>query len=248
MIEAKAPQGACVLLFTKPPRPGRVKTRLIGELSAEEAAELHAAFLGDVGESLSQGRFELRIAWALDEGEPQPTEETILVGAMVPSVVAAKAGFRQQGEDLGERLYHGLRRAADRFEMLAAVGSDSPELRADTVEDAFARLAAGADVALGPTRDGGYYLIALRRQSVRRELFEGIAWSTESVLEQTHQRCRELGLKVELLPVVDDVDVEEDLHGLSCRLTAGGEGSPRTRALLTAWGRLPAAVAEGMPR
>jgi uncharacterized protein len=229
---------ACVLLFTKPPRPGRVKTRLIGELSAEQAAELHAAFLGDVEASLRRGRFGLRIAWALEAGEP------------VPAGVSETAadGIRQRGEDLGARLYDGLWRTADGFELVAAVGSDAPELRPEIVEDAFARLAAGADVVVGPTPDGGYYLIGLRRETLRRELFDGIAWSTDSVLDQTRARCRELGLALELLPEIEDVDVAEDLRRLARRLSAAAEGGPpRTRALLAAWGRIPAAaeVSEG---
>ncbi|MEE8525363.1 MAG: TIGR04282 family arsenosugar biosynthesis glycosyltransferase [Thermoanaerobaculia bacterium] len=238
MFEGDLSHRACVLLFTKPPRPGRVKTRLIGELSAEEAAELHAAFLGDIEESLRRGGFGLCVAWALDAGDPLPAGP-----ATTTSTAAATAGFRQQGEDLGARLYNGLRRMADSYEMIAAVGSDSPELGPEIVEDAFARLAAGTDVVIGPTRDGGYYLIGVRRETLRRELFDGIAWSTESVLDQTRESCRELGLAVELLPEIDDVDVGEDLRRLARRLGAAGDPPPRTRALLAAWGRIPAAAA-----
>ncbi len=224
---------ACVLVYTKPARPGRVKTRLVGDragggLSAAAAAELHGAFLGDVVESLRRGRFELRLAWALEPGDRDP--EAFLG---VP-------GFRQRGEDLGARLDHGLRRAARRCELVAAVGSDHPELAPATVEDGLRRLAAGADVVLGPTPDGGYYLIGLRRDALRRELFDGIAWSTESVLAETLERCRELGLSVELLPAGHDVDVADDLRRLALRLGAAeGTVAPRTRALLAAWGRLP---------
>jgi hypothetical protein len=235
VFEGDLSRQACVLLFTKPPRAGRVKTRLIGELSGGQAAELHAAFLGDVEESLCRGAFELRIAWALDAGEPLPAAaKTRLTAA------PATAAFRQQGEDLGERLYNGLRRMAQSYAMVAAVGSDSPELGPEIVEEGFARLAAGAGVVIGPTRDGGYYLIGMRREALCRELFDGIAWSTESVLDQTRERCRELGLTVELLPEIDDVDVAEDLRRLARRLGAAGGRAPRTRALLKAWGRLPA--------
>lgn len=233
MLEEDLSRRACVLLFTKPPRPGRVKTRLIGELGAEQAAELHTAFLGDVAESLRRGRFELRVAWALEAGESIPDDLEATAGA---------AGFRQRGEDLGARLYDGLLRTADRFDLLAAVGSDSPELCHEVVEEAFARLAGGADVVLGPTRDGGYYLIGLRRETLRRELFDGVAWSTEAVLEQTRARCRELEMEVELLAEIEDVDVAEDLQRLARRLSADGGGAPRTRALLAAWDRIPAAA------
>lgn len=223
---------SAVVLFTKPPRAGKVKTRLIGELSAEQAAELHGAFLADTVDSLSRGDFELHLAWALDGADGSGPD------GKLPSRPASS--FRQQGGDLGERMFHGLRRAAARHPRVAAVGSDSPELDATTVEDAFLRLAAGADVVIGPTRDGGYYLIALDRAALRRELFEGVAWSTESVLADTLARCRELGLRVELLPVIEDVDVAEDLRLLAERLSTGGRACARTAALLAAWGRLPA--------
>lgn len=217
--------GEAVLVFTKPARPGRVKTRLVGELTPEEAARLHAAFRDDLLERLAGGRFELEIAWALDDGDEIPK------GGPVP-------GTRQVGADLGARLFHGLSEAARRFEAVAAVGSDHPELEAVTVEDAFDRLAAGADVVLGPVPDGGYFLIGLRRGAVRRELFEGIPWSTEAVLEQTLARAGELGLAAELLGEGQDIDRPEDLAALARRLAARRNGCPRTRALLESWGRL----------
>lgn len=212
-----------VLLFTKPARPGRVKTRLVGELTPEEAARLHAAFLDDLSERLAHGRFHLEIAWALDDGEEVPA--------------GPLPGIRQVGEDLGARLFHALSDAARRFDAVAAVGSDHPELGTETVEDAFARLGSGADVVLGPVPDGGYYLIGLRKHAVRRDLFEGIAWSTETVLEETLARARGRGLSTELLPEGQDVDRPRDLEALARRLAAS-DGCPRTRALLASWGRL----------
>jgi hypothetical protein len=203
-----------------------VKTRLIGTLTAEEAAELHAAFLGDVLDVLRGGRFRLQVAWALAPGEEPPAS-------------VAVEGFRQRGEDLGARLYHGLDRAARGAELVAAVGSDHPELTAATVEEAFRRLAAGAEVVLGPADDGGYYLIGLRRRAIRRELFDGVPWSTGEVLERTLERCRRLGLRTELLATGRDVDVADDLRRLARRLAAGGGGCPRTRALLAEWGWIP---------
>lgn len=222
-----------LLVFTKPARPGRVKTRLIGELTAAEAAELHAAFRDDLCERLAGGDYRLEIAWDLDDGEAVPA--------------GPAPGTRQVGGDLGARLFHALTGAARRFEAVAAVGSDHPELAPATVDDAFRRLAAGADVVLGPVADGGYFLIALRRDAVRRELFEGVAWSTETVLADTLARARALGLAAELLPPGHDVDRPADLAALARRLAqrdaAACDACPRTRALLESWGRLhPSAV------
>jgi rSAM/selenodomain-associated transferase 1 len=214
-----------LLLFTKPARERRVKTRLIGDLTAAQAAELHAAFLADLLDRLQRGDFELRIAWALEPQEDVPA-------GPVP-------GVRQRGGHLGERLYRALAEAAGEAAAVAALGSDHPTLPLELVHLAFAKVEAGADVVLGPAEDGGYYLIALAAGAVSRRLFEEIAWSTERVLPATLGRCRELGLKVELLPPASDVDTSEDLRRLAERMVAGDLGCPRTRELLGAWNRLP---------
>lgn len=217
-----------LVLFTKPPSPGRVKTRLIGPepggLSARAAADLHWAFVLDQLERFEGRDFELLVAWALVNGEDAPRLEV--------------ASFRQEGEDLGERLWRGLRRAAGSARRVAAVGSDHPGLTLGHVQDAFDRLDAGADIVVGPAADGGYYLIAARRRRLDKRLFEGIAWSTADVLEQTLRRCRELDLVVELLPPARDVDTPADLRRLAASLAAGREGCPRARRLLDSWGWL----------
>ncbi len=239
----------CLLLYTKPAVPGRVKTRLIGAaapvaraavpqelpaerdgaVSAERAAQLHAAFLSDLSERLTPGRFHLRVAWALAAGE-----ETC------PSHLVPGAGdhVRQQGAELGARLFHGLSVAAGRFTAVGAVGSDHPELALETVEQAFERLDAGADAVFGPAEDGGYYLVALRSAAVRGELFEDVPWSTGEVLSESLERCRRLGLAVALLAPGHDVDVADDLLRLAARLRGDSSGCPRTRALLAGWGWL----------
>lgn len=229
-----------LLLFTKPARAGRVKTRLIGDLTADQAAELHAAFLGDLLDRLRPGSFELRLAWALEPHEEMPD--------------GLLAGVRQRGADLGERLYVALAEAAapeDGGATVAAVGSDHPTLPLELVHRAFEAVESDADLALGPAEDGGYYLIAVRPGALFRRLFDGIAWSTERVLAQTLERCRELGLEVAMLPVAADVDTPDDLRRLAARLAEGPDGAcPRTRELLAAWQLLPrvtitAGAAEG---
>jgi rSAM/selenodomain-associated transferase 1 len=218
------PDQRCVVLFTKPARPGEVKTRLIGDLTPGQAAALHEAFLADLVGRLSEGSFSLLVAWAASAEEPVPAEPG--------------PGFRQRGGDLGERLHHGLERAAREHELVVAVGSDHPELPVERVEAAFELLAGGCDVVLGPAEDGGYYLIGLRRQSLDGRLFAGIDWSTDRVLAQTRLRCRSLGLEVGLLPPGADVDTPDDLRRLVRRLTGTRLDCPATRTLLQSWGRI----------
>lgn len=221
-----AAEGRCVLIFTKPARPGLVKTRLIGELSATQAAQLHAAFLADLLDRLAAGKFSVQILWALSPGEPLPEGDL--------------TARRQEGCDLGERLFRGLEAAAEAYELVAAIGSDHPDLPISRVEEAFDKLSRGADVVLGPAADGGYYLIAVSRQSLHEEIFRAIPWSTAEVFEITLQRCRTLGLRVEPLPQVTDVDTPEDLRSLAIRLSRRSDSScPRTRELLRDWRILP---------
>jgi rSAM/selenodomain-associated transferase 1 len=220
---------ACLLVFTKPAVAGRVKTRLVGGssgLSAGQAAELHAAFLDDLLTRLEPGaRWHLALAWALEEGEAIP--ET------------AHAAIRQRGVDLGERLYLALAAAAEEHELVAAVGSDHPDLQRERVEEAFRALAAGAGVVLGPASDGGYYLVGARRETLSPRLFADIAWSGPTVFAQTLERCRELGVEPHLLPPGDDVDTPSDLERLAATLAHDPASCPRTARLLAGWGMMP---------
>jgi uncharacterized protein len=222
-----------LLLFTKPAREGRVKTRLIGDLTPAQAAALHTAFLDDLLDRLREGEreggFELRLAWALEPEEDVPS--------------GPLPGVRQEGDDLGERLYRTLSSAAVEAGVVMALGSDHPTLPLEMVHRAFEQVERGTDVVLGPVEDGGYYLIALGPEAVAPRLFEGIAWSTDQVLAATLDRCRELGLRVELLPTASDVDTPEDLRRLAARMAEEGDlGCPRTHALLASLGFLQSKI------
>lgn len=218
-----------LLLFTKPALAGRVKTRLIGPgLDAAAVARLHAAFVVDLVERMADGDFEVVPAWALAENEPIPNRPA--------------GGIRQAEGDLGERLFAAMSGMAERFESVAVIGSDHPELERATVDEAFARLAAGADLVLGPAHDGGYCLIATDPRRVARGLFEGIGWSGPNVLVQTLARAHELELRTELLEPAHDIDTPADLDALVARLARRDPGfCPATRAVLLELGRLEAA-------
>jgi rSAM/selenodomain-associated transferase 1 len=217
-----------VLLFTKPPVAGRVKTRLIGPLTARQAAELHGAFLGDLVDRLSAERLDLILVWALEAGEALP--------------LAPPGGRRQIEGDLGARMRQAFtellpasgRTGLDRFAV--AIGGDLPQLAATRIEEAFAALEEGAGIVLGPAVDGGYYLIGLGAAALAAPIFEKIAWSTDAVLAQTLERCRAAGLEVALLAEEEDIDTADGLERFAVRLAAGElPACPRTAALLGAW-------------
>lgn len=196
-----------IVVFAKPPVPGLVKTRLVPPLTPEEAAEFHLAALDDVlaaAERAAPGRVELHVAG--DAAALQRFRERH------PGLSLR----HQTGDELGDRLAHAL---AGSFERGAAraliVGSDHPTLPAENLVEAFTRLR-HADVTFGPSRDGGYYLVGMRRRCwpAARPLFEDIPWSTSRVLETSLERARSLGLKVALLPEWYDVDQADDLDRL----------------------------------
>ena len=232
-------EGRCAVIFTKPARPGRVKTRLIGDLSADQAAELHEAFVHDVAHRMAGGPFALRMAWALDDGEAVP-DFPLSSGGTVQ-------GSRQEGEDLGERLFLTLSRVAEVYPYVVALGSDHPTLPAERLAEAFRRLEAGEDLVVGPAQDGGYYLIAGSAETLQRPLFEGIPWSTETVFRDTVDRAKALGLGVSVLPMEHDVDRPEDLQRLAEELLDLPKENLATRRLLEAWGRLPARKSSWKP-
>lgn len=201
-------------LFAKAPVAGQVKTRLVPPLAGEDAARLYEAMLLDV--------VDLHAAWggALALWYT-PAAALEWFRRRVP---AAYRLLPQEGPDLGRRMAHLFRvHAAEGHDAIVLRGTDSPTLPACRVDAAFAALEA-ADLVVCPDRDGGYNLIGLR--APHDELFD-LAMSTASVLEQTLERARVLGLRLDVLPRHYDVDTAEDLAllradpaALACRRTA----------------------------
>ena len=169
-------------VMAKAPRAGLVKTRLCPPLSPDEAAELAGAFLLDaVDQVRSVAAVRPAMAYA-------PLDARAFFHALAPDF----ALVAQRGEDLGARLSHAFEDLlADGAPGAIVIGSDVPTLPSAVLEAALERLA-GADLVLGPSEDGGYYLIGLREP--RAALFADMAWSTEVVFEETMRRASALGL------------------------------------------------------
>jgi uncharacterized protein len=221
----------CALaVMTKAPRAGQVKTRLVPPLSPEEAAQLNIYFLRDTGAAIAKSRG----ITARGVGVYTP------IGAEAAYIDILPGDFDllpQRGDGFGER----LALAADDlfqcgFASVCLIDSDSPTVSADVYAEAVAMLSTPGDrVVLGPSDDGGYYLIGLKKS--RRELFERIDWSTERVLEQTKQRARELNLEVASLPTGYDVDDAATLRRLCDELLSDQSDhdvAPNTRKFLAA--------------
>jgi rSAM/selenodomain-associated transferase 1 len=193
-----------VIVMIKAPRAGFVKTRLTPPLAAEEAASLAACLAQDVVSGAKRAAAELIIAYAPADG--RATLETLLGGGL--------SWLEQQGSDLGERLEGVAARAFELgFAPLVFLGADSPTLPHGYLTQALDALNAAAyDLALGPTEDGGYYLIGLSRPA--SGLFQNIAWSTAQAYTQTARNAKRLGLRLLELPRWHDVDTFDDLQRL----------------------------------
>lgn len=144
----------------------------------------------------------------------------------------------QEGPDLGARLetaFAGL--LSDPRARAVVIGSDCPDLRPGVIREAFAALD-GHDLVLGPARDGGYYLIGLRRAAP--ELFAGVPWGTERVMAETLERAAAAGISAARLGDLDDIDTPDDLVRFIARRVGAPPGpGARTEAALAAIGLLP---------
>src|SRR5213082_1508938 len=224
----KSPSGFCALaVMTKAPRPGRVKTRLVPPLTPNEAATLNACFLRDTTAAISSaivsGSLSGRKAGGVAVYTPVGRE-----GAYADILPPDFDLVAQRGRSFGERLWCA---AEDLFKCgfdgVCLIDSDSPTVPAATFAQAVEMLRSSREhIVLGPSDDGGYYLIGLKRPHC--EMFERIDWSTERVLEQTKARAKEIGLAIKLLPACYDVDDFTTLRRL-CKELLGGN-SPDAKA------------------
>lgn len=204
-----------------------MKTRLTPPLSAEDAARLYAAFLEDMAR-LGAARWERTAFVARESGEPA-----------APTLLAGWRSAWQSEGDLGARLEAALDALLARGRPAAILGSDHPDLP-ERLLDLALEAATEADLVLGPTPDGGYYLIAL--SAAAPGLLDGIAWSTPRVFAETESRARDLGLRVARLPEWPDVDTEKDVGALARRLLESPMAAPATRLILERLGVMPASA------
>lgn len=193
--------GDILLVFVKEPRPGAVKTRLVPALGAEGAAALYRALADEeIAQTAPRGGEYERLFFFAPAGARGALEAWLPRETLLP----------QEGPDLGARMSaafeEAFRRGAAR---VAIVGTDAPFVSRVEVREAF-RALDDHDLVIGPAYDGGYCLLALRRP--QPAIFEGIAWSTASVLRATMERAAALGLSTHQLEPLPDIDTLEDVR------------------------------------
>ena len=229
------PAPCALAMMIKAPRPGASKTRLVPPLTHVEAAALSECFLRDTTANIDAAtRAVPANAPAAGIAVYTPAGMESAFDGLLPEGFCLVAQYEG---NFGERL---LRAVEDLLALdygsVCLIDSDSPTLPATALATAVTELAKPGDrMVLGPSEDGGYYLIGVKQ--AHRRLFEDITWSTEKVDAETRERAGEIGLETVLLPTWYDVDDAATLRLLCEELYSGTRGSagypaPRTRAFL----------------
>lgn len=189
-----------VIVFAKPPRPGQAKARLAAVLGEAAAAELARAFVIDTWSMVGS------LEWA------DPILATTDVDDACWSDLSGAEVWAQGDGDLGDRMERTLRRALESYDAAIVIGSDVPGVPVTALNEARAALKV-ADAVIGPSEDGGYYLVGFRG-TCPAGAFSGVEWSTSRTRADTMAGLRALGLAIVKVTTWFDVDEGDDLHRL----------------------------------
>ncbi|MDP2654656.1 MAG: TIGR04282 family arsenosugar biosynthesis glycosyltransferase [Candidatus Omnitrophota bacterium] len=204
------PERTALVIFAREPRPGQVKTRLLERLSIRQVDALYKAFVLDVCGIARNARCDTRlIFYAGAPGRP------FFLGRFRKDFTLR----RQSGRTLGDRMASAFRFCFRRgFGRVVLIGTDCLTITARDIEKAFRNLE-NSDCVLGPSRDGGYYLIGLRAPVP--ELFRGMVWGTGEVLAKSLEKLRKEKKACALLGVKSDIDTGRDLERYQRQLPRG---------------------------
>ena len=191
-----------LILMTRIPIAGKTKTRLMDIMSGNDCSDLHMAFLKDLFNTFKELENHMDIYLTYT-----PENSLDIIEDIIPEFIKV---FPQRGEDLGRKMNNGIKDILSLgYEKVILIGSDIPHLRYNDILDAFDILGE-KDIVLGPSYDGGYYLIGMKKPN------EGIfhinkKWGGKSVLESTIDMANSQGLTVGLSHKYMDIDTKEDL-------------------------------------
>lgn len=220
-------RGAMVVM-AKAPREGFVKTRLTGVFPPCDVAQLSECMLCDTL-ALVQALPRVHVAVMC------PSEDVADIAALLPAGVQV---IGQDGKGLAAALTSAFKHFVADFRRVIAIDSDSPHLPPSILESALTQLDTN-DVVVGPTEDGGYYLVGASATHPR--LFDSAPLGTGNACDALRSRARALGLSVGVTDAWYDVDVPADLRRLAADLRIEPARAPRTAAFLASWGRMSGA-------
>jgi rSAM/selenodomain-associated transferase 1 len=197
----------CVLIFVKYPADGKVKTRLAQDLGGQIVCEIYKRFVEDLLDMLDDLGVDFEILFDPPDAREQfgqwlGTERKFLA---------------QAGDDLGERMRNAfLHYFSKDYKRIVIIGSDSPDLPSAFIERGLESLNDN-DAVIGPSSDGGYYMIGFSTEGFLKEAFEDIIWSGEDVCRVTIEKLQKHERKLDVLEQWHDVDTLEDLKSLILR-------------------------------
>ena len=240
---------SALLVFAKAPQPDAVKTRLAGFITAEEASAVYAAFLDDAAAQFSELECDVRYYVAplvskgqsLLESKGQSLQELPVESAHRSAQKSAARALPmppdavllgQVGDDLGARMLGAFSDSfAAGYRHVVIVGTDHPTLPTAYVTRAFDQLSASSRIVIGPSDDGGYYLLGMNR--LYPVLFEGMTYSHPDVFSRTMERAAAVAADVTVLPRWFDVDTPESLIRLWREVGEFPDRAPATHVVLS---------------
>ena len=192
-----------LIVFAKAPVAGTAKTRLIPRLGAQGAAELHQKLVLHTLNNLVNPQHWDTILWCAGDRQHDFFQHCLASFDLVLDF--------QQGENLGDRMFHAIASSLSVYSSVCLVGTDCPVLTRCTIIEAFESLEA-SDMVFNPAEDGGYVLLAAKL--IDRRVFENIRWGTGEVMQKSLENVKKTGYQVSLLSTLWDVDVPDDLFRL----------------------------------
>jgi len=211
-----------LIVFAKVPRPGEVKTRLSPVLTPEESAHLYRAFLRDALDQYQRLRVDVRLYLAGMEGGPENGE---------PDLDGLPDDIRplpQSGDGLGKRMNNAFQETfAAGYDRACVIGTDHPTLPSGFVRQAFKSLDAASSICIGPSDDGGFYLLGMSQ--LYPVLFENMTYSHGRVFSNTLARASSTRARLTVLPRWYDVDTPETLRRMIGDLIEQDAAAPHTR-------------------
>lgn len=185
-----------VIMFVKEPKLGSVKTRLAESCGHGFSVNLYVRFVQDLIYTLQSGRSDFKLC-------VHPNLE------LVNKVFGNFDNFEQADGDLGVKMKQAFKEKFEgHYEKILLIGSDTPHITNEILNESFEQLS-NHDSVIGPSEDGGYFLIGFNKNTFIPEVFDDITWSTNQVLEQTLQKTS--NKKVHLLQELNDIDIFDDL-------------------------------------
>ena len=204
-ISAELSERRALIVFTREPEAGKTKTRMMPYYSPEECEELHKCMLNDIAASVKKADADIVVCYT--GGKPEFLKKVF---------GKSKTYIEQRGSDIGAKMENAIKDVIDAgYDSVVLIGTDIPEIRTETINASFGLLKSG-DIVLGPTEDGGYYLIGMKEPY--HEAFDVKLYGVSSVFTETVDSIRKSGLTVAVTDKYSDIDIPEDAAGFRARM------------------------------